>query len=92
MTRQELLKQLSASTELNRKNCNEIITAVFEEIEKTLEKDGKYTQPGFGVFETTMCKEHVVRNPFTKQQILYPEKKKIRFRPSKVFKDRLNEK
>ncbi|MCK9170157.1 MAG: HU family DNA-binding protein [Treponema sp.] len=92
MTRQELLKKLSASTELNKKNCNAVITAVFEEIEKTLEKGGKYTQPGFGVFETTMYKERTVRNPFTKQQVLYPKKRKIRFKPSKVFKDKLNEK
>lgn len=92
MTRQELVKKLSASAELSKKDCGAVITAIFDEISKTLEKGGKYTQTGFGSFETTVSSERTVRNPFTKQQMLYPPKRRMKFKPSKVFKDRLNEK
>jgi DNA-binding protein HU-beta len=92
MTRQELIKELSASAELSKKDCSTVVSAVLDEITKTLEKGGKYTQAGFGSFETIISSERTIRNPFTKKKMLYPKKKKIKFKPSKAFKDRLNEK
>lgn len=92
MTRQELIKELSASAELSRKDCTAVINTMLEEITKTLEKGGKFTQTGFGSFDTAVSKERTGRNPVTGQKMLYPKKRKMKFRPSKTFKDKLNEK
>jgi DNA-binding protein HU-beta len=92
MTRQELIKELSVSAELSRKDCSTVVTAIFDEIKKTLEEGGKYTQTGFGSFETAVSKERTGRNPVTKQKVQYPKKRRIKFKPSKLFKDKLNEK
>jgi DNA-binding protein HU-beta len=91
MTRQELIKELSAKVGLSRKDCDAVVTAMLDEIEKTLIRGGKYTQTGFGSFSTVDCKERVGRNPFTKQKMLYPKKRKMKFKPSSVFKGELNE-
>jgi len=91
MTRQELLKKLCSSVELSRKDCGAVVTALFDEIVHTLEDGGSYTHTGFGTFETTVCSERTVRNPFTKLQTRYPKKRKVKFVPSKAFKELLNE-
>ena len=90
MVRSDLIKSISAAVELDKRICGEIVSAMLEEIYTVLENGGKYTQSGFGVFDTQVHKGKVRRNPFTKQKMRYPEKRTVRFKPAKILKDTLN--
>ena len=90
MIRSDLIKAISAAVELDKRTCGEIVSAMLEEIYTVLENGGKYTQPGFGVFDTHLNKGKISRNPFTKQKMRYPEKRTVRFKPAKILKDTLN--
>ncbi|MBQ9630542.1 MAG: HU family DNA-binding protein [Treponema sp.] len=91
MTRQELVKDISVATGLNKKDCGAVLTAMLEELYKALENNEKYTHTGFGTFETKLSAERIGTNPFTKQRVRYPKKQKLSFKAAKLLKDTLNE-
>ena len=90
MIRSDLIKSISAAVELDKRTCGDVVSAMLEEIYTVLENGGKYTQPGFGVFDTHVNKGKIARNPFTKQKMRYPEKRTVRFKRAKILKDTLN--
>ncbi|MBP3709231.1 MAG: HU family DNA-binding protein [Treponema sp.] len=90
MTRSDLIKAITDTVAIDKKKCGDILSALLEELYVTLENDGKYTQTGFGTFDTRVYSERVGRNPFTKQKVRYPKKRKMRFKPAKLLKDTLN--
>lgn len=91
MTRLELTKKISEMSGVDRKGCEAVVKAALEEILKALEKDEKVVIQGFGAFDTQVAAERVFRNPVTRRRMLYPKKRKMKFKPSKALKDKINE-
>lgn len=91
MTKHELVGEMAEELGITRKQCNQTLNAMIEEIVSTLETGGKFTQPGFGTFKTVETKERVGRNPATGEKVLYPQKCKLKFKASDIFKDEINE-
>lgn len=76
---------------ITKKQCNETLNAMLEEIVSSLEAGDKFTQPGFGSFKPVETKERIGRNPATGKKMLYPKKIKMKFKASDAFKDDINE-
>ena len=93
MSRQNLIKKLKKNnSNLNNKEIEKIINIFCETIEKGLKQGRKIELRGFGTFFIKKIKEkYNARNPNTKELIYVPEKKKVRFRPSRKLKNFINE-
>lgn len=91
MTKYELVREMSHELGISQKKCGETLDVMLEEIVRTLEVGGKYIHPGFGTFKTADVKERVGRNPATGKKMLYPQKRRLRFKVSDVLKDEINE-
>ena len=91
MTKQDLINEMSAELGITKKLCGETLNAMIEEIVRTLETGGKFTQPGFGSFKTSLKNERVGRNPVTDKKMLYPKKLRVKFKASDILKDDINE-
>jgi DNA-binding protein HU-beta len=62
---------------------------MIEGIKTSLKKGKRVTFSGFGSFEVKTRKARKGRNPKTGAVISIPKKKRIKFNPSKSFKDSL---
>ena len=93
MSRQNLIKKLKKKNpNLNNKEIEQIINIFCETIEKGLKQGRKIELRGFGTFFIKKIKEkYNARNPITKELIYVPEKKKVRFKPSRKLKNFINE-
>lgn len=91
MTKQELVSQMAGELGITKKQCNETLNVMLEEIICSLEKGDKFTQPGFGSFKAVECKERIGRNPATGKKMLYPKKIRMKFKASEILKDDINE-
>jgi len=91
MNKQDLVKELSQTLDMSQKEVRMILDAYMEEIVLILEEGQQYKQTGFGTFKTVLSKERVSYNPALKKKMRLPVKKKIKFRPSKKLKERINE-
>lgn len=91
MTKHDLVNELSAELGITKKLCNETLDVMVEEIVRALETGGKYMQPGFGTFKTADSNPRIRRNPATGRKMLYPKKRRLKFRVSETLKDEINE-
>ncbi len=85
----DISKMHSTVTE---REASHFIDMTFEGITKNLKKEGRYSQPSFGVFKLQHKKARPARpgrNPFTNEAITIkakPAMKIVKFRPSKELK------
>lgn len=91
MTKHELISEMSQELGITQKKCNETLNVMIEEIVSALESGSKFVQPGFGTFKTTETKERIGRNLANGKNMLYPKKRKLRFKSSEMLKDEINE-
>ena len=77
MTKHELVAEMSKELGITQKKCGETLNVLLEEIVRTL--------------ETAEVKERTGRNPANGKMMLYPQKRKLRFKASDILKDEINE-
>ena len=92
MSRPELIKQLKVKhPKLNNLQLEKVIDIFFQSVENALKEKKSVELRGFGTFFLREIREkYSARNPKTGELIYVPKKNKIRFRPSKKFKQFLN--
>ena len=93
MSRQKLIKQLQKkNSKLSQSELSEVINLLLESISNTLKNGNNLEIRGFGRWFGKKLKENYnARNPATNELIYKPEKYKVRFRPSKNLKKKINE-
>lgn len=91
MNKQELVRELSQTLNLPQKTVRGTLDALLEEVVLILEEGDNYTQTGFGTFRTEVAGERVSYNPALRRKMLFPKKRKLKFRASAKLKDRINE-
>jgi DNA-binding protein HU-beta len=89
MTKAELVDLICNKHDVNKKTGAEIIDTVFNTVQATIQKEEKFTYPGFGTFTVRHRKERMGTDPRTKQQIKIPASKTVGFKPAKAFKEQL---
>ena len=93
MSRQKLIKQLKeTNSHLNQSEIETIIDIFSKNISNSLEKGNSIEIRGLGRFYVKKLKENFnARNPATNELIYKPERIKVRFRPAKKLKQKINE-
>ena len=93
MSRKRLIKQLKEKNpQLNRHELENVFNFFSEAISNALKKGKVVEIRNLGRFYFRKLKENFnARNPATNKLIYKPERVKVRFRPSKNLKEKINE-
>ncbi len=91
MTKAELIEKLQKGSgkNLSKKLIGEIVDEVFEQIQKSVKKEKRFSYPGFGTFTLRKRAPRVGRNPRTGDEIPIGPSKTVAFKPAPNFKSSL---
>ena len=87
MDKKELTEIISKKTGISKRDAEESLTVVLEEITKQLSNGGEVVFTGFGKFVVNKRKERMGVNPQTKEKIKIPATKVPKFKPGKILKE-----
>ena len=87
ITKKDLAEALVAKYGYTKKEANEVVTFLFEEIAANMKKELVTDISGFGKFVVKVRKARTGINPATGQQIQISESKAPAFRPAKALKE-----
>ena len=87
ITKKTIAEDLAAKFDLTKKDANEAVNFVFDEIAKTMKKGGEANINGFGKFPVVKKKARVGLNPATREKIKIKATKSPKFKASKTLKD-----
>ncbi|MGF2615902.1 HU family DNA-binding protein [Rossellomorea vietnamensis] len=90
MNKTELINAVAESAELSKKDAENAVKAVLQNIEDTLAKGDKVQLIGFGNFEVRERSSRKGRNPQTGEEMEIPASKQPAFKPGKALKDSVN--
>ena len=92
MTKAELVKRVFKDTKFRgipKVAVEEMLETAFELLSKSIQKDGKFTYPGFGSFNLRKRKARKARNPQTGELIQVSSRKTVSFKPAPQLKQSL---
>jgi DNA-binding protein HU-beta len=87
MTKSQLVSTLADDTGVSKKQAEELLDAVVENVVKTIKKGESLRIPGLGVFRLRKMKARIGRNPQTGEEIRIPARRKVGFTVAKSFKE-----
>ena len=87
MNKEELVQEVSKKSKVTQKETAEVINALMETIEKTVDKGKKVTLVGFGTFEARKRAARTGRHPQTGKEIKIAAKTVPAFSAGKKFKE-----
>ena len=91
-TRKDLSIKMFKILGFSKNFSSKLIDDFFEILVSEIIKSNKVKISAFGTFEVINKKERIGRNPKTKIPARICSRKLVKFKPSKIFKDKLNEK
>jgi len=89
-TQAELIAAVAKDAGVSQADAGKVLTAIVENIHKSLKSGGDVRISNLGVFDTAERAEREGRNPATGATIKIPASKAVRFRVSKPLKDAVN--
>jgi len=89
-TRKSLFNKIYQNLGFSKNFSSKIIDDFFEVFNSELIKTNKIKITSFGTFEIISKKERIGRNPKTKKEAKISSRKVVRFKPSSIFKEKLN--
>jgi len=89
-TRKDLSNNIYKKLGFSKNFSSSIIDDFFEVMIQHLIKFNKVKISSFGTFEVLNKKERIGRNPKTKEEAKISSRKIVRFRPSLIFKEKIN--
>jgi len=87
MNKADFIDKISAKAGISKREANDSINTLFEEITKALKKSQKVTFVGFGTFSTRKRKQRKGRNPRTGATITIKARRVPKFSAGKALKD-----
>jgi DNA-binding protein HU-beta len=87
MNKQDLIKAIATKLEVNKKDVETIVDAVFDTIGETLVSGEDVNLSGFGKLVVKDTAPRVARNPKTGESVDVPASRKVAFKAAKVLKD-----
>ncbi|WP_421384921.1 HU family DNA-binding protein [Bacillus salacetis] len=91
MNKTDLINAVAESADLSKKDAENAVKAVLQNIEETLAKGDKVQLIGFGNFEVRERSARKGRNPQTGEEMEIPASKQPAFKPGKALKDSVNQ-
>ena len=83
ITRNEISDFIHYEFGLAKKDCNDIVNHLIEEIVTGLQNNNKVKIHNFGTFKIMQKNARKARNPKTREEVIIPPRKVISFIPSK---------
>ena len=90
MTQKELIDKVASDTGVTKLDTKMMVNALVKAISEELEKGGSIRLPELGTFYIGVLSERDIYNPLMGGNMTFPEQKRVRFKPSKGLKDRVN--
>lgn len=90
MTKNELAKELAVSEKLTLSTAFKAVDGVIRIIKENLANGNDIFLRGFGTLAVVECKERNAVNFATKEPIVIPAHKSVKFKPGKELKTQLN--
>ena len=90
MKRSQLVNKLSMRMDVSKKEADLYITVFLNSIMENFYRDGRVALNGFGSFNINEHKARIIKKPFTNEFIKLPDRRKIRFKPGKELRERVN--
>lgn len=91
MQKTELVHKIKEKTGLSDKEIYLVMNTMLDEIVSSV-KNGEVVQlTGFGKFELSIRSERNGINPMTRERIIVPETKSIKFKPANNIKKQMNQ-
>lgn len=88
MNKKDLVQNIIMSNPtLTKKSVDKIVSCVFDIMKETLSEDEPLEIAGFGKFVVNERKEHMGINPVTKEKMMIPASKYVKFTSSKQLKE-----
>jgi DNA-binding protein HU-beta len=91
MNKSDLIARVAHVLSVNNQESERVVNIILGEIKSGVEESGRMTLTGFGSFDTRQRKERPGRNPQTGEAIHIPPSKTVGFRPSKSWKESIND-
>jgi integration host factor subunit beta len=89
MTKADLVEMVAESSDLPRKQADEVVRVILESITAALSRGEKVELRGFGSFRIRRRGERNGRNPKTGDKVHVPPKKIPYFKPGKHLREEL---
>jgi len=90
ITKEDIANFINSEFGLTRKDCNNFVRDIIEEIILGLKKDNIVKIHNFGTFKIRNKKSRLARNPKSKVEVMIPSRNVISFKPSKHVLKKLN--
>ena len=87
MTKDQIIEAVAAKTGLSKKQTDEVLETILDNISKALQKGDKVVFTGFGAFVISHRKDRQGVNPKTGAKIHIPAMKVPKFRAGKSLKE-----
>ena len=91
MTKINFIENLSETLNLPKRQVAKVVQSVFDIIKEPLQREDKLIVSGFGDFIIRNKRARRGRNPHSGSDIVISPRRILTFRPSLVFKARLNQ-
>tara|TARA_Y100000590_G_C15350822_1_gene875093 strand:+ start:278 stop:577 length:300 start_codon:yes stop_codon:yes gene_type:complete len=89
-TRKNLSNNIFKNLGFSKNFSSKLVDNFFDNLTDFIIKSNKVKISSFGTFEVINKKERVGRNPKTKVEAKISERKIVKFKPSLIFKDKIN--
>ena len=90
MNKQELVNAIATNSGISKKSVEEVLKNFVTVVMDDVAAGNKVQLIGFGTFESTTRAAREMRNPRTGEMSMNPETRNAKFKPSKVFKEKMN--
>ena len=91
LTKQEIVNSIYMQIGYSKNIAENLLEDFFDIILNSLKKNDKVKIAKFGTFEVRFKKSRIGRNPKTKEKKIITERNVVLFKPSKEFKDIVNQ-
>ena len=92
LTKKDLINQIYMQIGFSKQISESLIEDFFSLIVQNLEKEGKIKISKFGTFSVRTKKSRIGRNPKTKEEKTISKREVVLFKPSKEYKEFINQK
>jgi DNA-binding protein HU-beta len=87
MTKTQLVTNLANSSGVSKRQAEQLLDAVVDNVVKTVRKGESLKIPGLGIFRLRRLKARIGRNPQTGEPLKIPARRKVGFTVAKAFKE-----
>ena len=82
MNKTDLINEIAAKANLNKVQAKAALDAMLESMSQALANDDRLQLIGFGTFQVNEMKERMGVNPRTKEKLVIPARKVVKFKPA----------